>query len=99
MDAGPPSPAFLPMEVRNAAVLEKLREHAKELDLGGILLAGTFDCPMDLVIAAAKASHEIGAPVRFAIPIEDAAGTSDPPLVLKFAEVDDCGNFVFRFLR
>jgi len=94
MFAGPPSPAFLPMEVRSTADLDKLREHAKELDCGRILLVGTFDCPMDLVIAAAKAIHEIGAPVAFAIPYEDAAGTTDPPLVLKYSRLDGRGFFV-----
>jgi hypothetical protein len=94
-----PGPAFLPMEVRSTADLDKLREHAKELDRGGILLAGTFDCPMDLVIAAAKAIHEIGAPVAFAIPYDDAAGTNAAPLVLKYAGVDGRGNFVPRFER
>ena len=81
-----PGPAFLPMEVRNTADLEKLREHAQELERGGILLAGTMECPMHLVIAAAKVIREIGAPVAFAIPYDNAAGTSAAPLVLKYTE-------------
>lgn len=93
----PLAPPFLPMEVRSTADLKRLQEHAAEMDRGGILLDGTFDCPMDLVIAAAKASQEIGVPVAFTISHKYAFWTFTAPLVLKYTGVDGRGKFLFDF--
>jgi hypothetical protein len=87
-----PGPAFLPLDIRSAGDIERLREHAAELKGGGLLISPCMDTPLDLVLAVARVAHEAGAKVSFGVPYDSAAESGGVQIVLKHAPVDKNGN-------